>query len=602
MKKRSLIAVVFVLLALLALSCERELPGSLNTNQSPRTRLWISSEGILNETLSKQHVYYYGEDPDGFISGYLIAVGKFARSVTSVPSPDTLTYVWTTRTDTVLSLPLLALRDSFTVLVRAVDNHFLPAAMPSGSLVKGFPNPYWDKDSNGFYSTGDVYLTALAGAADPKGAVQRIPIVNTPPNVQFAMTPGDSPVTIEQPETTFTATTFSWVGSDDDGNQTLKSYRLALNDTTNPANWFELPSSAFSKSIKEADTVKVMLYVKRQDSDNAGPTVPAEIYIGVFGNLQYQGTINNLRLDAENVLYVESKDLAGEYSKAARMPSTPSIKWFVKKPKSRMLVIGDYSFTQKSNGVVLRDWIMSYYRSIFSDPRVANGKFKDFDSFGFDRTKPNNYLLYLNPAFVKTLQQYDVVLWFTDKLTNVQAAQIGLFYYTTMLNTERNTYGHVIFTTQFVTNPTADQLRRYNDFAPIDGISPDADYTASVLPWKDPVTHLHTRMSPNIAGYPVLYTDSISTGGAVFTDETAEHEVYYKKLFKRTDSQYLYTLDSISGTPSPFKGSMELGIIDNKKDNQSHFVMFGMPLHLLNGWEHNLPFFFNKVIEDEFGL
>jgi hypothetical protein len=597
MKKHALIVVVFVLLALLALSCEKELPGSLNANQSPRTRLWISSEGTLNETLSKQHLYYYGEDPDGFITGYLIAIGDSSfRGVTAVPAPDTLTYIWTTRTDTVISFPLRKLRDSITVFVRAVDNHFVPGNMPSHSFVKGFPNPYWDKDSNGFYSPGDVYLTALPAAADPRGAVQRIPIVNTPPNVQFAMSPGDNPVTIEQPETTFTATTFSWVGSDDDGNQTLKSYRLALNDTTNPANWYELPSSAFNKDPKEADTVKVMLYVKRQDSDNAGATVDAEVYTGVIGNLQrQQGTLKNLKLNAENVLYVEAKDLAGEYSKAARMPSVPTTKWFVKKPGSRMLIVGDYSFSKASD----RNWILNFYHGVLTDPSILNGQLQNFDSYGFDRSKQNNYLNYWNPAFVKTLQMYDVVLWFTDVSPNISAAQVGLFYYVNTLNTERNTYGHVIFTTQYPNSPdtpTPLELRAYNDFAPLDSTTRQLQYMGNGLYVKDSM-NVSTKILPMQSGYPTLYVDSITTGG-VRLSGTGKHTVYYRKLYKRTDSQYIYEIDTARVKTLPYQGMLELGIIDNQK----RFVMFGLPLHLLNGWEHNLPLFFKKVIEDEFGL
>ena len=597
MKKHALIAVVFVLLAILALSCEKELPGSLSTNQSPRTRLWISSEGILNETLSKQHIYYYGEDPDGFISGYLIAIGKFQTGITAVPTPDTLTYIWTTKTDTVIAFPLDTLRDSITIFVRAVDNHFAPGSMPSHSFVKGFPNPYWDRDSNGFYSTGDVYLTALPIAADPKGAVQRIPIVNTPPAVQFAMSPGDNSVTIEQPETTFTATSFSWVGSDDDGNQTLRSYRIALNDTTNPANWYELPSSAFNKSAKEADTVKVMLYVKRQDSDNAGATVDAEVYTGVIGNLQrQQGALKNLKLNAENVLYVEAKDLAGEYSKAARMPSTPAIKWYVKKPRSRMLIVSDYANLDE------RNWIFQYYRNVLSATTILGGQLQNFDSYVYDRSKPANYTNYWNPSFVKTLQMYDIVLWFTDVSPNITAAQISLFYYVNTLNAERNTYGHVIYTPRYPNSPltpTRAELHVYNDFAPLDSTTSEEKYIGNGLSWKDD-SKAPVRLLPMKDGYPVLYVDSISVGGYTLgtPDRPGKHNLSYRKFYKRTDSQYLYQLDSARMASPPYQGMLELGIIDNQK----RFLLFGLPLYILNGWEHSLPLVFKKVIEDEFGL
>ncbi|MCX6135999.1 MAG: hypothetical protein NTV54_00680, partial [Ignavibacteriales bacterium] len=109
--------------------------------------------------------------------------------------------------------------------------------------------------------------------------------------------------------------------------------------------------------------------------------------------------------------------------------------------------------------------------------------------------------------------------------------------------------------------------------------------------------NVSTKILPMRSGYPVLYSDSITTGG-IQLQGTGKHTVYYRKLYKRTDSQYLYQIDTARVKTPPYQGMLELGIIDNQK----RFVMFGLPLHLLNGWEHNLPLFFKKVIEDEFGL
>lgn len=420
MMNNRLVHIILLSLALIALSCQKDLPNQPKGNQLPSTRLWITSETNLRETVSRQHVYFYGEDADGYISGFLLATGKFNPMLTQLPTPDTLTYSWTTKSDSVIALPLLTKRDSFTVIVRAVDNHFSASTVPLGAIIKGFPKPYWDRDTNGTYSIGDVYLDALQQSIDPKGAIQLFPIVNTRPRVQFAGTPPDNPVTMEQPETTYTAATFAWFGTDDDGNQTIRSYRLALNDTTNPANWFELLSSAITKKPPEADTVKVTFYVKRADSDNAGSapgsTVDAEVYTGVFGNLLLRGKIKNLKLNAENVLYIQAKDAAGEYSPPVRMPSTPTIKWYVKRPQGKMLVIGDYPLTSSN-----RTYIINYYRDMFSQTTnpILGGQLKNFDVFGFDRTKPSNYINFLNPAFVKTLQLYDLVLWFTDITPNI---------------------------------------------------------------------------------------------------------------------------------------------------------------------------------------
>jgi hypothetical protein len=47
------------------------------------------------------------------------------------------------------------------------------------------------------------------------------------------------------PEITFTVATFSWIGSDLDGDETIREYQYALNDTVNPASW-RIPSPQYN--------------------------------------------------------------------------------------------------------------------------------------------------------------------------------------------------------------------------------------------------------------------------------------------------------------------------------------------------------------------
>lgn len=619
-------------------SCQKELPNQPKGNQTPMTRLWVSSDTLLNETLSRQNLHFYGEDPDGFVKGFLVAVSDSNQLFSQIPNPDVLTYSWVRKNDTTVSIPLRAKRSKFTIVVRSVDNTFSLDTLPEHSSVKGFPNPYWDRDENGIFSAGDIQLTSMNGAVDPVGAIQIFPIINTPPNVQFAVISPDNPVTIEQPETTYTAASFSWVGTDNDGHNTLKSYRLALNDTSDASAWFELPSSASTKKSGEADTVKIMLYVKRADSDLALSATDAEVYTGTFGNLQFRGKIKNLRLNAQNVLYLKVKDLADDSSATIRMPSVSSKKWYVKRPKSRMLVVADFGSASSKIST------LNFYRDILSqnspkNPQgisVMNDQLKNFDVF--DRSHFTNSNFY-NPTFIKTLQLFDVVLWFTDVSPSITAAQTGLFYYTNTLNTERNTYGKVIFTTQYQQDPSYAELRAYNDFAPLDSTTSDSAYTYnrlhvknvitildsvkvkkdsvnfrdSLFIKKDSVLSVNVKVLPQAAGYPVLFTDSVTTGNITLSP-SGVHTAFFKRLYKRTDAQYIYRMDSsrayrrnnqgvllVDENYRPkleYKQNMDIGIIDNQK----RFVMFGLPLHLLNGWEHNLPSLFKKIIEGEFGL
>jgi hypothetical protein len=223
----------------------------------------------LNETLSRQNLHFYGEDPDGFVKGFLIAVSDSNQLFSQIPNPGCpYLFLGPNTNDTTVSIPLRAKRSKFTIVIRAVDNTFTALdTLPEHSSSKDFRIRIGTRMRTVSFGRRCRPSRTLNGAADPVGAIQIFPIINTPPNVQFAVISPDNPVTIEQPETTYTVASFSWVGTDNDGHNTLKSYRLALNDTSDASAWFELPSSASTKKSGEADTVKVMLYVKRADSD-----------------------------------------------------------------------------------------------------------------------------------------------------------------------------------------------------------------------------------------------------------------------------------------------------------------------------------------------
>ncbi|HLP16703.1 MAG TPA: hypothetical protein VK470_10620, partial [Bacteroidota bacterium] len=144
--KKFLLVLPALVIAVVFFSCTKDLPNETKVNQPPATRLWLIPESDLRETVSKQHLYYYGEDPDGSVSGFLLGVVK-AKGALAVP--DTIGYTWTTKTDTVIALPLLAVRDSFTIVVRAVDNRFAASTIPTGAIVRLSPQPYWDVNMNG---------------------------------------------------------------------------------------------------------------------------------------------------------------------------------------------------------------------------------------------------------------------------------------------------------------------------------------------------------------------------------------------------------------------------------------------------------------------
>ena len=591
---------LFSVCLLLFGSCTKQFTNEPKANVPPSTRLWLTPDTVLLETASRQHIYWYGEDPGGMVKGYLLAVGNFKPPPTKIPSPDTLTYTWVTITDTLIALPLRAIRDSFIVVVRAVDNTFKQSAiLPEGAIIHMTPQPYWDKDTNGMYDAGDVSLNNLQQAADPKGAILPFPIRNTPPTVQFAANIVDSS-TIQQPETTYTVATFSWVGHDADGDNTIFSYRIALNDTSSPSSWLTLTSKS----------TLVTIAVSRSVSDAApdNGTVAATVYTGVFPGLQPQSqSIPGLKLNAQNVLYLQSKDIAGEYSKAARMPSLATGKWFVKKPKTkaRMLVVKDYN--QSDDTTALR-----IYRTAFSDVSIAGGVFGNFDildvGYGLSSSDKSNQTANqkygnfvpsnLNPAFILTLQLYDLVYWFSDLYPSYKPAQIGLFNYT-----QRG--GKVIFSTTFPENISFPNISALNDFAPIDSVTTDPNSSSTVPTNADNRVPFGTMLIPfdSTSGYPVLTFGPRPSGGGQFVTPSPS----WRRIYKRIDAQYIYGMDSVytDSSSSPpqqkkerFLGTPDIAVIDNANT----FVLVAVPVHLLDGNPAALTEFFRKVIVVQFGL
>ena len=116
MRQYSFFTIIISVLLSVVGGCSKQFTNEPKANMPPSTRLWLTPDSVLLETSSRQHLYWYGEDPDGMVQGYLLAVGNYKPAPTKIPSPDTMTYTWVTITDTLIALPLRAIRDSFTVV------------------------------------------------------------------------------------------------------------------------------------------------------------------------------------------------------------------------------------------------------------------------------------------------------------------------------------------------------------------------------------------------------------------------------------------------------------------------------------------------------
>src|SRR2546422_10545021 len=93
---------LFMVLISVVSGCLKEPSSQPSVNQSPKTFLWLFPDSTLAEGTSKEHVRWWGEDPDGLVRGFLFASGKFSASAGD-PLPDTLRWEWTTKNDTVIA-------------------------------------------------------------------------------------------------------------------------------------------------------------------------------------------------------------------------------------------------------------------------------------------------------------------------------------------------------------------------------------------------------------------------------------------------------------------------------------------------------------------
>jgi hypothetical protein len=553
-----LLPVLIVLLLALA-GCSKDHPNQPVGNAAPRTFLWLYPDPPDSTTtgtgISRQHLHWWGEDPDGTVNGYLFGFVRYRSD--GMLSPDTLAYVWTTRTDTILRFPLDTLFRYFTVFVRAVDDQF--EGLPEGSAVRIAPSPAAKTPGSADF---DKPLPTLINAMDAKGAFLVFPIRNTPPSIQFASNPYNAAIPFRQADTTFTAATFAFNGHDPDGDNTLLAYRIALNDTSDPSRWLTLGLR---------DTI-VTLVVPRTRSDGVEGEVDADVYAGLFFGRRFVGRIAGLRMDASNVLFVQSEDVARDFSPAIRMPAVAGV-WYVKKPRGRLLMVSDdvqYGLAADT----------TYRRALASIP---TGEFTTVDKFnialGLTSSNKESFWLgqlmpsFLDPALIYTFLLYDYVFWYTEQLPTLVAAQVSLFPYL-------QNGGKVMFSTTF--QAASDPRNALRDFAPIDSIG---NVGADTRVYGSYMVFADSTVSDNT--YPNLqFTGSLTT----------IHSVFMRPIYKRTDSRYIYHLQASHLNRYP--GTPNVGVVDG----QGTIAFMALPLHLLDNTQSGagLSALFTKLFTQHF--
>lgn len=540
------IVVVFIVIVVLESSCVKDFPDQLLPNVPPKTFFWLyPSDTTIAIGISKQELRWWGEDQDGYIIGYLLSV---VPNLATVPNSNTLTYTYVTITDSIISFPLRQAQQTFLVDVHAIDNTF-GYQIPVGAKIKLYPFSYWDKNANGIFDSTDVRLDNLKYSMDLNGAEQRFPIKNTPPTINYVFDVLNDTLYAQPPLITFTVASFSWEGHDFDGDETIASYRLSLNDST-----FANPL------LVSSNVTTITLSVPRGRSDSATSSiVDADVLFGTSPNLRKLGTLSGLTLDANNTFYVQTVDVAGDRSKFLKFPSSGRT-WYVKKPRGTLLMVIDYA--GGGDSALVHQF---YTDSVFAPLGITN----DLINLRIGTMVPAGQ--HLNPALIKTLKLYNCVFWYADPSPSLTIARKVLFDYWNSADG-----GHLIYSAKYA-NPDEipDAGHAYRDIAPLDslGSAPVGFTTAATI--FSGLINPDSSVTNDV--FPVLTFKKTARGICIFP------------LYKNAAARYLYYLPATATYPLT-----NVGVIDGTK----RVIFFNIPLDKISATSPNgggVVAFFQKV-------
>jgi hypothetical protein len=346
----NLILIIPVLL--LIQSCS-ELPTGVSENQPPDTFLSLFPDSTISPQKTRIKITWWGDDPDGLVKGFRFSF-------------DSTNWTYTTKNDSTFLLAISGDDSTFHFWVAAIDEK---------------------------------------GLIDPTPASNRYPVYNSPPDVMFN-------TGTDIPDTTFTVASFAWTGTDPDGDNTIKYYNWALNDTSM---WHKLPSN-------------IKLLTLTLDS----------------------GLVEN----SDNIFYLKAEDITGAFSPVVRMPDT-SRTWYVRQPTGRILVIDDYTPLLPDNGNAFQfyeDALDTMMHSIL-DIKIGGGA---------------NAPTIKNPMFTQTLKLFQCVIWYSNR-ANAESGNPSFDLAQETLPFYMVAGGRVFFTCGFPNNIP----QGYNpvDFGPVDSVT-----------------------------------------------------------------------------------------------------------------------------------
>lgn len=408
---RKFIFILFLLSAILTLSCYDKLTDNPVGNIPPNTYSFLYPDSTISSQPSRLKVHWSGDDPDGFVVGFYF-------------SWDNVNWTFTLRNDSLFALQIGAVDTNYIFQVAAVDNG--GNGVYDNQVVQNGINfgrePFIDKNGNGFYDNDETFFDI--GLIDPTPAQISFPIKNSAPTVYWN--------TLSfLPDTSFPAMTFGWEAEDIDGNASIEHINIALNDTTN---------------FVQLNGGVRRIAIRTKDFTSANPLM--DILIDGNPNNLASIKLQGLIYDNENKFFVQAVDISGAKSSFISLPNGTK-KWYVKKPKGKLLIVDNYATS---------DIAATFYDQMM-DSLTMSGKYDVINLHATTQVLP-----YINITLLETIKLFGYSIWYSDNNPSLDLANAAVQKYL-------DAGGKIMFSMQF---PQSVDLTALQGFLPIISDSSDS--------------------------------------------------------------------------------------------------------------------------------
>ncbi len=334
-------------------------------------------------------------------------------------------------------------------------------------------------ETNSKYEDIEFYVRAIdnQGQKDPSPAHLTVPIKNTPPKAEFNKNQMPS-------DTAFTVFPLSWNASDADGQSTIDSVFVKINEGA----WYPLKANTRFTAIVPVSPNKPSGKSRGKVYKNFEPELLPK-------------RIEGLRLNRINQYFIKVKDIAGATSE------TDTAEFYLKPKTSNLLVLGATSASPKP-GKIYRPMIRDVYGN--------------FDYINYFRNDQANLPQFWNSVFSLHIRLYDKLFLYTDdsKIEGeliLEAASKGLQQFL-------NENGKLLISTKF-----PDNVRNNSnvfDYSPMDRF-PNTKGQARIPP--DSLLEPSSKATQN---YDTLQSGDFVVGADPFYPKSSASTIYRAQLSK----------------------------------------------------------------------